>query len=302
MSCASESSKAAGNRSSIPVEYAEFDQSTSIDEKPKDPTPKNNNGGDITLGSEYYDEDGNIVIEGNDNPPKTYQSEVISIPESRKKKKKRLSRRDSNNYDLPDSSSDGENDDSKCKTNITSVTWPWKCLIVSNILSALAGAIVCIIIFMAASSFGKLHEVPDAHHPTDSTPSSVTKNANYTATINQGLSTLKPQTTTAVHSLPKGCKWDYLCPRNFRCNGLCTNIFASTNGKKLFRKAVTNHECCRKYSIYKGKPISQWGWQGAIVNSLDDSRSCGGSGSSEFQSYLDHYRAVCIDDWLYTSD
>ena len=98
MSTLPESSMNEDKRSSIPVEYAEFDQSTNLDEKQKKPKPKDNDSGKIILGSEYYDEDGNLVVEADDISTKSGPSDVISIPEARKKKKKRLSRQDSNKY------------------------------------------------------------------------------------------------------------------------------------------------------------------------------------------------------------
>ena len=98
MSTLPESSMNEDKRSSIPVEYAEFDQSTNFDETQKKPKPKDNDSGKIILGSEYYDEDGNLVVEADDISTKSDPSDVISIPEARKKKKKRVSRQDSNKY------------------------------------------------------------------------------------------------------------------------------------------------------------------------------------------------------------
>ena len=95
MSTLSESSMNEDKISSIPVEYAEFNQSTSLDENQEKPKPNDNDSGKIIL-SEYYDEDGNLVVEANDISTKSGPSDVISIPEGRKKKKKRLSRQDSN--------------------------------------------------------------------------------------------------------------------------------------------------------------------------------------------------------------
>ena len=79
-------------------------------------------------------------------------------------------------YDLPDSSSDGGNDDPRCKSQVTSTTCQWKCVILSNILSALAGAIVCFVVFMALVGLQKHDGVPDAHHPGNTTLSSAVKN------------------------------------------------------------------------------------------------------------------------------
>ena len=95
MSTLSESCMNEDKISSIPVEYAEFNQSTSLDEKQEKPKSNDNDSGKIIL-SEYYDEDGNLVVEANDMSTKSGPSDVISIPEGRKKKKKRLSRQDSN--------------------------------------------------------------------------------------------------------------------------------------------------------------------------------------------------------------
>ena len=98
MSTLSESSMNADERSTIPVEYNEFDQSTSLDEKQKKSNPKDNDCWKIILGSEYYDEDGNLVVEANDISTKSDPSYDILIPLERKKKKKRFPRQDSNRY------------------------------------------------------------------------------------------------------------------------------------------------------------------------------------------------------------
>ena len=79
-------------------------------------------------------------------------------------------------YDLPDSSSDAGNDDTRCESQVTSNTCQWKCVILSNILSALAGAIVCFVVFMALVGLQKQDGVPDAHHGGNTTLSSAIKN------------------------------------------------------------------------------------------------------------------------------
>ena len=98
MSTLSESCMNEDKISSIPVEYAEFNQSTSLDENQEKPKPDDNDSGKIIHGSEYYDEDGNLVVEADDISTKSGPSDVISILEARKKKKKRVSRQDSNKY------------------------------------------------------------------------------------------------------------------------------------------------------------------------------------------------------------
>ena len=79
-------------------------------------------------------------------------------------------------YDLPDSSSDGGNDDTRCESQVTSNTCQWKCVILSNILSALAGAIVCFVVFMSLVGLQKQDGVPDAQRGGNTTLSSAIKN------------------------------------------------------------------------------------------------------------------------------
>ena len=64
-----------------------------------------------------------------------------------------------------------------------STTCQWKCVILSNILSALAGAGVCFVVFMALVGFQTHDGVPDAHHPGNTTFSSAIKNGKDDSTL-----------------------------------------------------------------------------------------------------------------------